>query len=83
MPTLLEQDLSILVSSLAVVAAARSMAGGAPLAASPLFGLLVALAMSEKLTSICSELAIERDWVTQLAGARRQVLRVQHTHGYV
>ena len=64
---LLVQDVSILLSSVALAVAAAG-GGGAPLAASPLFVVLVVLAMTEKLTSISSELAIERDWVTQLAG---------------
>ncbi|KAL4440206.1 hypothetical protein ABPG75_003207 [Micractinium tetrahymenae] len=59
------QDLCILLSCGALAAAART---GAPLASTPLFPLMVGLAMLEKLSSISSELAIERDWVTQLAG---------------
>ncbi|PRW39229.1 solute carrier family 40 member chloroplastic [Chlorella sorokiniana] len=65
------QDGAIALSSLALIAVARSGASG-PLASSPLFGLLVVLAMLEKLASISSELAIERDWVTQLAGKQNQ-----------
>jgi hypothetical protein len=34
----------------------------------PLFVVLLALSMVERLTAIVSELAIERDWVTQLSG---------------
>lgn len=64
------QDLAILLSSLALAAAAGAP-GGAPLVGSPLFALMLGLAMLEKLTSISSELAIERDWVTQLAGERQ------------
>ncbi len=59
------QDLCILLSCGALAVAART---GAPLASTPLFPLMVVLAMLEKLSSISSELAIERDWVTQLAG---------------
>lgn len=59
------QDLCILLSCGALAVAART---GAPLASTPLFPLMVGLAMLEKLSSISSELAIERDWVTQLAG---------------
>ena len=62
-----QQDLAIFLSCL-VLAAAAAASPSEPLVASPLFGVLVVLAMVEKLTSICSELAIERDWVTQLAG---------------
>ncbi|KAI7840421.1 hypothetical protein COHA_005852 [Chlorella ohadii] len=65
------QDGAIALSSLALIAVARSGTSG-PLSASPLFGLLVVLAMAEKLASISSELAIERDWVTQLAGKQNQ-----------
>ena len=64
MPAL--QDLAIFLSCIVLALAASNPA--VPLVASPLFGVLVVLAMVEKLTSICSELAIERDWVTQLAG---------------
>lgn len=59
------QDVCILLSCGALAVAART---GAPLASTPLFPLMVGLAMLEKLSSISSELAIERDWVTQLAG---------------
>lgn len=59
------QDAAILLSCACLAAAAASPA---PLAGTPLFGAMIALAMLEKLASISSELAIERDWVTQLAG---------------
>lgn len=41
---------------------------GIPLLESPLFHLLLALSALERLSAMASELAIERDWVTQLAG---------------
>jgi hypothetical protein len=63
---LVAQDVSILLSCVTLVAAAATP--NVPLSASPLFAVLVVLAMAEKLASISSELAIERDWVTQLAG---------------
>lgn len=36
---------------------------------SPVFTILLGLSMVEKLAAITSEVAIERDWVTQLCGA--------------
>lgn len=68
------QDLAILLSAVALVAARVGApgSGSAPLVGCPLFGLLLVLTMLEKLTSISSELAIERDWVTQLAGGWAQ-----------
>ena len=63
---LLLQGASIALSAGLLAAAAAG--GGPSLVSSPLFGSLIFLTMLEKATSISSELAIERDWVTQLAG---------------
>jgi iron-regulated transporter 1 len=41
---------------------------GMPLLESPLFHVLLALSALERLSAMASELSIERDWVTQLAG---------------
>ena len=65
---LVAQDLSILLSCGALVSLGSHAAAGLPLVSSPLWGVMLLLAMTEKLGSICSELAIERDWSTQLAG---------------
>lgn len=48
---------------------------------SPLFGILIALSMLERLAAISSELAIERDWVSQLAGKAfySRILYCNHT----
>lgn len=81
---LLVQDACILLSCGALALATRSGAGGTavPLVSSPLFGVLVVLAMVEKLTSISSELAIERDWVTQLAG-KQNVTALARSNAYL
>lgn len=73
------QDLCILLSCGALAVAART---GAPLASTPLFPLMVGLAMLEKLSSISSELAIERDWVTQLAG-KQNVVALARSNAYL
>ncbi|EFN52807.1 hypothetical protein CHLNCDRAFT_138468 [Chlorella variabilis] len=79
---LVVQDVSILLSCVALVALGAGAAAGAPVASSPLFGLMVVLAMAEKLASISSELAIERDWVTQLAG-KQNVLTLARSNAYL
>lgn len=40
----------------------------------PLFAVLLFLSMVERLMAITSELAIERDWVTQLSGREARAL---------
>ena len=60
------QGVAILSSGLVVLAAAANPV--ASLSDGPLFIALLILSMMERLTAICSELAIERDWVTQLSG---------------
>lgn len=74
---LVVQDVSILLSCVALVALGAGAAAGAPVASSPLFGLMVVLAMAEKLASISSELAIERDWY---AGRARGMPRPASHH---
>lgn len=49
---------------LQVVKAGHSM----PLQQSPLFPVLLILSMSERLCAFAADVAIERDWITQLAG---------------
>ena len=36
---------------------------------SPLFPVLLILSMSERLCAFAADVAVERDWITQLAGA--------------
>jgi hypothetical protein len=60
------QGLAIMASGLVVLAAAASPS--AVLSEGPLFAALLLLSGLERLTAMLSELAIERDWVTQLAG---------------
>lgn len=63
------QDLSILASCGVLVAAAARPTSACALVDSPLFWALAALSMAERLASAVSEMAIERDWVPQIAGA--------------
>jgi len=60
------QGIAIMASGLVVLAAAANPA--VKFVDGPLFIVLLALSMIERLTAILSELAIERDWVTQLSG---------------
>lgn len=60
------QGIAILASGLVVLAAANNPA--LTFSQGPLFIALMILSMIERLTAISSELAIERDWVTQLSG---------------
>lgn len=60
------QGLAIVASGLVVLAAAANP--GVRFVDGPLFVALLVLSMLERLTAICAELAIERDWVTQLSG---------------
>jgi hypothetical protein len=60
------QGAAIVASGLVVLAASTNPL--VPLTESAWFGLLLVLSMLERLTAIASELAVERDWVTQLAG---------------
>ena len=60
------QAFSIIASGLVVLTAAGNPA--VRFAEGPLFAVLLVLSMLERLTAICAELAIERDWVTQLSG---------------
>jgi hypothetical protein len=59
------QGFAIIASGITVLATAAT---SVPFAESPFFGILIALSMLERLAAISSELAIERDWVSQLAG---------------
>ena len=61
------QGLAVALSCLVVLTVAGSTTG-VPFGQSPLFGALLLLSMVERLTAVASELAIERDWVTQLSG---------------
>ncbi|GAB4814211.1 hypothetical protein N2152v2_001257 [Parachlorella kessleri] len=61
------QDLSILASCAALVAATKQTAA-ASLVDSPVFSLLLVLSMVERLSAALSEMLIERDWVPQIAG---------------
>ena len=60
------QGVAIVASGLVVLAAAANPA--VRFVDGPLFIALLILSMLERLTAICAELAIERDWVTQLSG---------------
>ncbi|KAG7670516.1 putative Solute carrier family 40 member 2, chloroplastic [Nannochloris sp. 'desiccata'] len=60
------QGIAIMASGLVVLAAAANPT--VKFVDGPLFIVLLALSMMERLTAILSELAIERDWVTQLSG---------------
>lgn len=60
------QDIAIIASGVVVILSATTP--GASLANGPLFSALLALSGVERLTAVLSELAIERDWVTQLSG---------------
>ena len=61
------QCISIAVSSVIVLVASKypEILG---ITRAPIFPILLGLAMVEKLAAITSEVAIERDWVTQLCG---------------
>ena len=61
------QGLAIAGSAVAVLAASANSL--VPFVAGPWFVVLLLLSMLERLTAITAELAIERDWVTQLSGA--------------
>ena len=60
------QGVAIIASGLVVLTAASNPVTA--IADGPLFAALLLLSMVERLTAIASELAIERDWVTQLSG---------------
>ena len=60
------QGIAIMASGLVVLAAAANPT--VKFVDGPLFIVLLLLSMVERLTAILSELAIERDWVTQLSG---------------
>jgi Ferroportin1 (FPN1) len=60
------QGIAIMASGLVVLAAAANPT--VKFVDGPLFIILLLLSMIERLTAILSELAIERDWVTQLSG---------------
>jgi iron-regulated transporter 1 len=60
------QGIAIMASGLVVLTAAANHT--VKFVDSPLFIVLLLLSMMERLTAILSELAIERDWVTQLSG---------------
>ena len=60
------QGLAIIASGLVLLAATASTT--VQFTDGPLFVALLVLSMVERLTAICSELVIERDWVTQLSG---------------
>lgn len=60
------QGLAVIGSGLLVLIA--TMYPAMSITTGPLFAALLILSMLERLTAISSELAIERDWVTQLSG---------------
>jgi len=60
------QGVAIIASGLVVLAAASNPV--AAISEGPVFVALLLLSMVERLMAIASELAIERDWVTQLSG---------------
>jgi len=60
------QGIAIMASGLVVLTAAAHPT--VKFVDGPLFIVLLVLSMIERLTAILSELAIERDWVTQLSG---------------
>lgn len=65
------QDLAIIASGLVVLATVARP--GMSLTDGPLFSMLLVLSGIERLTAVLSELAIERDWVTQLSGKDNDV----------
>lgn len=67
------QGLAVISSGLIVLMA--TIYPAVSITAGPLFGALMILSMLERLTAISSELAIERDWVTQLSGKRFLVVQ--------